>query len=424
MSLLNKNESLYNAFESEFAKNGKFKKIPRQDPRFRSLRFRYERSDAKQSEAIARSLPENDLELLKALLVRGTFDECATLFLKLQNQSIEDSQLNIEVLTQEARFEYLRGEWEKSIQICNILEKHTDTPALTKTVIYQIRSNAYFELGMYSESFSDIKKLESFESLFPHGQVPLYAHANRVRLEARLYGVEKAKLSLMKLWENSLLKFQSKNLDPVLTLLRSQIDLKRISSSDFSKEALACYMISKSMGDELYSSLALFDLRLTHFWNSRLHDSELMDACNAHPRVKKLFDDVILSKDRAGFQSARDMKNYLSQRQDFSLNSADLHSYSKIFLLNLSLIVDTSIGHQEKLEIQPRSLSILKALSDGCISKAELFTKIWGLKNYSIEKHDSVIRTAISRVREQTGLLIECEGQEVKLDPSVLIIYT
>jgi tetratricopeptide (TPR) repeat protein len=412
---------LFTSFETEFVSKGKFKKVPKDNPSFPSLRLRYERSDAKQSEALARSLPGNDLELLKSLLARGTFGECAELITRLR--SIEDAMLQIEVLLQEARFEYLRGEWMKSSQICDLIERYPDLPALTRMVMLQIRSNAYFEQGRFEESLSDFRKLESFESLFPHGQVPLYAHTNRVRLEARIYGLEKGRKETHKLWNQTMLKIQTKNLDPVLTMLRSQIDLKRLSSQDYSREAMGCYRISKAMGDELYAALALFDLCLTQ--KALSHDlmAEFKQACMMHPRVKKLHEEVF-ELGEPGFQTAKDMKHYWNQRTDLGKNvdTQNLETYSVIFMPELGLRVDLIAAKQEQCELQPRTMAILNLLKQGPIAKSDLFKKIWGL-NFSMEKHDSVIRTAISRAREQSGLVIECEGREVSLHPSVLFIY-
>jgi tetratricopeptide (TPR) repeat protein len=133
-----------------------------------------------------------------------------------------------------------------------------NAPPVTQLALFQLRANAHFELGDFSRASSDVEEAIQLGSLYPYAVSLLYVRTLKVRILARDRGVDAAQESLNEiLRERNLLK--TLDLDLLLTFLRVQIDLNRLSNRSIERESLACYLLSDAIGDKLYAALAEFD---------------------------------------------------------------------------------------------------------------------------------------------------------------------
>jgi hypothetical protein len=415
--------------EIVYSSKGKIRFSKKLDPITKNsleiLQTRYQKGDLRKAEALARAAPD-DLQLFKSLLSRGFLTEARIVLDRLLLLPSFEEGIPNEILLQEARYSYLAGNWKDAVLKCNLLDRVQNILPLDKMTLYQIRANAYFELSDFANSEADMKKMECFETIFPNGQLPLYAHTNQLRLLSRQISTDQSKKMEDKLWDNWRRSLPTENLDPLLTLIRARIERLRIEKTNFSKESIAAWLISDALGDELYSGLACFDLytSIYPFSIESPLEKELNTYLSAHSRIQKLMEEVFSSDATQSLcETAKTIRNYISVPRPLSNEiTIEKNEIKLILLFNLGVLVDLKSRKISKVELQPQSREIIKLLMSSSTNKENLFLAIWKLNAFSPERHDSVIRTALHRIRQQSGIEIQCHQQEISLDPSTLVI--
>lgn len=216
---------------------------------------------------------------------------------------------------------------------------------------------------------------------------------------------------------------QAQSLEPVVALLRTRIDAKRARGETYTSEAVACYLVSEVMGDDLSAGFAAFDLYLSEF--PKLKGSEwdlILSAYRArHSRIENLYQEIFGSAEIQS-ETTRVMKHYLEQPKPSDATFANNREINTLLFIHLGIRVDLTQGKITQINLHDKTKAILEALRGQAMEKCDFFTKVWGLKTFSIIKHDTVIRTALKRAREQAQIAIRSRDLRVELDPTVLVI--
>lgn len=105
--------------------------------------------------------------------------------------------------------------------------------------------------------------------------------------------------------------------------------------------------------------------------------------------------------------------------------SQHLEPGRRIHLLSAHSVLLEDRGDLRVIQVSPRLASLLSALQHGERSKEELISEVWGLRTYVPEKHDTVVHTALSRLRSlfaPSGLTIESGTHGYRLGADIEII--
>jgi hypothetical protein len=202
------------------------------------------------------------------------------------------------------------------------------------------------------------------------------------------------------------------SLEPVLALLRARIEAKRAKKETYTPEAVASYLVSEVMSDDLNSGLAALDIYLSEF--PKLKNSEwemIIDSYRArHSKIEAVYQER-MNQVQLQPSTIIEAPTLINQRE-----------INTLLFIHLGIRVDLSKGEITRVYLHDKTKAILEALRGEILEKSEFFTRVWGLKTFSIIKHDTVIRTALKRAREQAGIAIRSRDLRVELDPSVLVI--
>lgn len=370
--------------------------------------------DAKKAEAIAIHSQTHPIQILRTLIQRGHIDEARPLLEKIRsNIPSSESLAIIELLHEEARILGLNGEYSRALEICNETIK-LNPPSVTLIALLQIRAFLFFELGEFKRSLSDVDMMESLARLFPHAPTLLYGRILAIKAMARLRGVSVARLETNRLWTNT-----SHNADSVLTLLRLEIDLRRLEQKDVDDLALATHRIAEKMGDRLYSGWAFLDFYLSKNENSREQDqSHLTSILSEFSSIQNFWDNL----ENPGHQKSTTLKTILAHKPRHRNPWPDF-DFQEIVLSGKDLIVRLS-GDFVSVVPLPRRKQLFKAVHHiipGELTKSEFFAKQWGRCRYVPRLHDGLIRTLICRIRKEMGLRIGSRDGVLKMEPTLLI---
>ena len=200
------------------------------------------------------------IQLIRTKISRGQMEEAHALVIKALEITQEDSSFKNDLQLELCRVFYRTGEWTQSIEVANVLLNRDTLPSVGRLAALQTRSLCWFELGNWDRALRDIEDSRSLKMLYEQSQCCLYTEVLKIKTLARKNGVEGTLPLLSELWKKTANGEIPGNADTLLTLLRLEIDLKRIDNKDFSQEALACFHTAHAMGDDLYEALSILDL--------------------------------------------------------------------------------------------------------------------------------------------------------------------
>jgi tetratricopeptide (TPR) repeat protein len=428
MSTVRKKSISLNHLETEFAATGKFRAgVPSSETR--SLRSRYENADYRRSEAHALSGESDGLEALKSLISRGHLLEAIPAQARLVAESAGDPDLLLEIALQGCRLSVLEGDWKEAVSRCSRLESESELPGLSRLTLLQIRANALLELGDYARAAIDLKKAESIAQIFSHAPVSLYVQVLATKLLGRIDNFSFARARAASIWNEWKSKFPSHDLDAALTLVRLELDLARLSGRSHFEWAIASYLLATVIGDELYSALAWLDIAFASGNSAHPEiQTRLEYYSRIFPRIAHLRDELAggnhltdtaqgLNRARASEVQSSELMARVQQR------GVDFEQIDRIVLLNAGILIDLKVKAASALPaFTPRSKLLIESVAGGLISKQEVFLRVWGIARFDKERHDATIRTAIRRLRKESGFTLESIDGGLRLDPRILVI--
>lgn len=377
---------------------------------------RHSDCDGKKAEALALANPKVDsLEKMKSLLFRGSIAEAETFAKTMQATTTDEfCELTLEF----ARLHAFKGEWLKSKDLCDSILFQYHPAAITHMTALSVRAVAHFELGNYRQAHLDLQKVDSLGKVFPNAITLIYARVLECKILARTQSAQSAKVRLLELWAD-LIKSNRLNLDVVSALIRTEIDLRRLSGETYKELAIACYLVANQMGEDLYADLAILDI----FYASREPNMELKSAfqasCRRQPRLMKLHEEI--DTGASASTTARAIRSQIDSCMNSDIEPNPFEQLASIVFLNHKISINLSPFKIYDLTKKEQILLALKALKNAPLSKPELFSSLWGSQKYAPYLHDDLIRALVKRLRKLAGLHVDLTRGKIFLAKTLVV---
>jgi len=380
---------------------------------------RYKNWNAKQAEELTRTLHLDPLLKLRALISLGKLAEADELLNQLNTSTPDKAS---EVLIERARLCAFSGDWEGAVVW---IEKALQGPLfpLSRLTCHQIRALALFELGQFGAASLDLDWVDSIRTVFPKALPVLYSKILRIKIVARDRSPQVARAQLDALWLD-MKEAGEINMDSVLSLLRLEIDLRREEGRAHGDIAIASYLLSKTMGDELYSALGLFDASFSELKLSGSLREEMANHVARYVRLQKLESEITQQSAKSTpSTTARniirfDQLNFGSKKTDLS----EVSEIGTIVLLSRELAVDFKNRSIQDLSSTPQLLRALQAFlenaplqSSSQMDRKKFFSELWKRSAYRPTLHDNPINLLLHRLRKDVGVDITGTKAEIQL---------
>ena len=346
---------------------------------------------------------------IRALITRGKLADADRFLLQAQSES-SDPLERVELLLEAARLASFRGDYlSASLKASTALElQPSPTSALT---LLQVRSLALYELGDWAGALADLEFAESFASVLPKAESGFYARILQTKVVARAHGLSEARKLFGKLWSN-----QDWSLDSLLSLTRLAIDLQRLDGKAAPELAIACYQLSRQLGDQLYSALALIDLHYSVGDSERARIAPLLEpAKKEFSRVQALCDEAE-GKSELMTTSGHALR---LQQADSVGGAINIESDGIFFSQSKRLLLFKEA--ESVREVGGKMSQALVALSyETPISKAAFFSALWGRQKYSPRLHDNLIWNLLSRMKKDFKITASIESDQISMGNPIL----
>ncbi len=380
---------------------------------------RLEKSNYRLAEAILAEQPTKDvLQYVRTHIARGRFEEARALISAVLAEYTDAALAPIRAdLTLElSRIEYQNGNWALAIEAATHGLLDNDLRPVIRITLLQIRAAAFFEMQNWGSALQDIDSIYSLKLLYPGAQAAFYADVLRIKIIARLHTVARAREELQGLWLRSIRGDINLNFDAILTLLRLEIDLKRLNHEPYSVLAHACLMIADQMGDALYAALAWVDIAYAE--DLQLRDAAITNLAPLREKFKRI--DAIINEIETRAARSEYSRNVLKYQIKKMKGSHSYGQFQSLFILNPDIKITFLPNAVALTRLQGQTKNILKQLFQSKQGKEALFKNIWNL-DFKAERHDIILRNALMRARKQTGLEITSKEGSIELKRGLII---
>jgi hypothetical protein len=372
---------------------------------------------------------EAPISYVRSLLQRGNFDRARS-FLEELGKTEHEPVAIAQILFERTRLAFFESHWSSVIQICGEALSHGAPPA-TQLALFQLRANAHFELSDFLRASEDVREVEQLGELFPHAVSLLYAKTLKMRILARDRGPEIAGQSLERLILDRISEGRM-DLDLLLTCLRVEIDLKRLSRKSFAAESVACFQIADAIGDRLYSALAELDFYSGYVKSGRELDEILPNSAKQFQRVKRMADEVqgihspsvsaktITTSLGLSIDNSKSLEKLKKQLQEDQFKRSIL-----LWKRNSSapeLVINLGAGSVFNFSDSNQVFESLKAVSAEPLSKTLFFAALWGRQKFAPRLHDTLISGLLHRIKKETQIVVRVRGGEVSCEHELLVI--
>jgi len=372
---------------------------------------------------------EAPISYVRSLLQRGNFDRARSALEELSKAEQEPVAI-APILFERTRLAFFESKWTEVIKTCSEALVNGAAP-VTQLALFQLRANAHFELSDFLSASEDIREAEQLGELFPHAVSLLYVRTLKIRVLGRDRGPEVAGQSLEQLILDRISEGRM-DLDLLLTCLRVEIDLKRLSGKPFAAESVACFQIADAIGDRLYSALAELDFYSGFVKSGSELNEVLSNSAKQFQRVKRMADEV------QGLHSPSVSAKTISASLGLSSNESKIleklkrqlqeDQFKRSVLLwkrNSSapeLIIDLVAGSVFNFSDNNQVFQSLKAVSAEPLSKAQFFAALWGKQKFAPRLHDTLISGLLHRIKKETGIVVRVRDREVSCEHELLVI--
>jgi hypothetical protein len=380
--------------------------------------------DTRRALAVA-SVHKNEapLSFIRSLIQRGNFEAAKSSIQELRNQIDKTSSPVLALLAfEEVRIASFESQWEDLV-LKTDLALRLALPPVSQLALFQMRANAHFELGNFGKASLDIDEVEQLSKLFPFAVSVLYARTLKVRVLARDRGIPQAQDLLNWILKDKM-RVGKVDFDLLLTYLRVQIDLNRISKRSILKESVACFALADAIGDKLYVALAEFDF----ISGSSSSLDELLKKSVAlgknYQKIEKIRKEL---EEKIG-QSTSSLTISQTVRKEKNLSELSSHlsesSFKQMILLfaELGIVADLEKSQITSIPAQGKISKALELLGNGPLSKKAFFAGIWGKQAYSPRLHDPLISNILYRLRKDSGLSVEMNDGVVELPKAIIVL--
>jgi hypothetical protein len=326
------------------------------------------------------------------------------------------------LLTEEARLAAFNGDWKTSAKLCNEAYA-TNPPAITRLTLLQIGALAHFERGDFESARFNLSLIESMKAEFPKCVSVFYAELLRLRILAREGAAQavtvRAQIGAM--WKKWLA--EPGDIDQLQTLLRVEVDLRRLWGLPHFTFALGSYLVAQSMGENLYAALALIECHVAAPDSQRETVRSLaLEAGSTFERVRRIFDELEGKSDPS--TSVQGMKDYLLTKtaSETAFDERHLHQPSLV-IPEYGVVVNLSPSFRVRsISGYAQFAKIFTSLACGPVSKEEFFALVWGNQKYVEHLHDGSIYTALYRLKKICGVRATIRDRKVHLEDALVVV--
>lgn len=338
------------------------------------------------------------LEKVRSFISRGALTEASEI-INLENQ-------HEEVLFEKARMLCYSGDFKNALEEVNKLIKLDNINLLTKMTCHQIRALCHFELGSFPSALSEIDRVIALENIYPKSEASLFSRSLLVRVLIKTDAIALAQKEIENLWFKISTQQYPLNLNfQLIMYLRALNELKKHLKQNTLPENISGMWLAKNMQSPIHEGLFI----------NTLSKSNFKDISN------------LANKDSIAFQGRFEIVRYFSEKEENYLNDSeiDISSYlkpiSKILFLKETAIFDFELNTLMNVKLTEQNVALIKLIKNQKKEKEEVYKTMWNAPEYHPEFHDSAIRTAIKRLRENTGVEVVSENSTVFLKDVIII---
>ena len=393
--------------------------------------------DLRRGMALCTLAPERvPLSHVRAQIQRGNLADANARLRLLIEERADEIVSRAQLLFEEARIRSFEGDWPGAIQAVDRALELSPAP-VTTLALRQIRANAQFEQGRFSAAEADLRMVDDLSELYPYATSVFYAQTLKIRIAARKVGPGAAARSLRDLLERHRRRVPL-NLDILLTYCRVMLDIERLRGGETVDWATACYLIADALGDRLYAALALFDLSVSiHPPATRLAD-RYAEASVEFVRIRRMRDEFSggpgnLSETVRTILDAgrrRAMKTTGTDTHPAPLTDAhwervlapDAFRKTLLVLPGEGALADLSGPRCHSLRPESIFLRAIMSVRDSSPTKAAFFQRVWKIRSYVPDLHDSVISTLLHRLRTELNIGLRQKDLHVQCDREILVL--
>lgn len=382
------------------------------DPIVQAFIAHFKEWDARKCEALTLLGRTHPILQLRALLFRGRHKEASQLLKGLNSFDLDDKEF-AEMLFQQARLAALEGNWALCIDIAESAGSAELHPT-SKMALFQVEALAHFELGNLDQAQQLLERTESLGTYFKFSASRIYAVLLALKISARRRGTDSAFAQLDSLWAE--LK-QSGSLDRnmIQALLRTEIDLCRLSGRPHARQAVAALLIAESMGEELYAALGLVDCYYAVPGEmSAEFERRARSETKEFPRIKAIFDEI-QGKTETLSTSAEAIKIFEASGQKGESFPIPLATeVQSISFENRGIVLDLKSGQCFDLTAFPQLLQAVEMFGRQPIwEKEDFFHALWGNQKYAAHLHESLIFALQRRLKTKFHLKVKSQSSKV-----------
>lgn len=389
-----------------------------------------QKGDFKLSHALALTGDVEILQKIRSLLKRGSLAQAEQYISEMLSGKVDLPPSEVaEFILEKARHECFEGRWlEAVLSATSGIAKQPD--GITLATLLQVRSLAFFELGEFEFCRKDITSLDSLGVLFPKSQARLFTDILKIKLES-LSGLSTKTLPGRKrLWSDWR---SEKTVQPLtlLALIRLETFLLQVEKkSSYVRWSLASFFLARTLGDELYASLALCEL--WEFSRSSATLSEKLQVGKQNfARIANFFQEARSAMaQRLGLSTSTKtiLQTEINRHQDFegiakSVEAQLQNSSNEQFLYfeEHKTLVSANLQGKFDLSLHPRLSRVLSLLCQSSQTSESLFCQAWEMKAFNFRIHNEALAQTLSRLRRNYGLTIKSRDRFVTLENVIYV---
>jgi tetratricopeptide (TPR) repeat protein len=359
------------------------------------------------------------LEQVRHFIAQSKYTEAMSIIESEINHA-DSSIVKAEFYLEEVRVQFYTGNFEAAIRaVDKCLSQNPITTSLISAL--QLRVGAAFELGDFRMAHRDLNDIYRFKKLFPHVPSIKYAEVFKIKILARTNGTGAARLALHQLMVDRLKLSERLDLDLIHVYLRCRNELNRLDFTPDLTTAIACVAVANELSDELYGAMDTLDVLISLPMSLRRQLSPEVRSMNARfERALSLWKSVSGEcEDSVPSQTA--LSFITNWKKEIENPLLDLTKLSPLQPRVQTLVFPAfhAVAHLKtrSLVYQPSREQLFKALTilaNGPVSREVLFTSVWDLP-YEEHRHETVLRTLVSRLRKILSLEVEAKDGQISL---------
>lgn len=367
-------------------------------PDLRAYLARIQLNDGTLAGSICGLTTPHPLQSLKTEIFLGNLRRAQVILELGLESNRKDKEVYLEFLIEKARLCLYNADWANGISTTTALLTE-DLPLVSKLTVLQMHAAALGEAGDIDKALYIISTIEPLEKLYPGGNVIFYAKNQRVKLIARKGDLDSAFKGFEELWQSYIVRNSALSLDFLLTLARTQMELRTLRQQNAQSWGWLAVRLCKMMGDRLFEALTLAELLRNH------NASSINGVFESHlsiPSLVREFPRV------AWYLGTQDTTAAVLANEPPALSASICIFRGRGLVADLSCRQRMTVGSDSVL------VSAIEFLLRGSCSREDMFMHLYSIP-YRQTKHSNGLRTLLSRLRKAFHVEIITQDERIEL---------